>query len=70
LSDKQVGGTHYLKMAIQPWDYIVANDLGFFEGNVLKDISRWKNKNGVEDLEKAVHCLQALIKEHKKKSNK
>ena len=59
--DMQVGGTHYKDKSIQPWDYIIANDLGYLEGNVVKYISRWKNKNGVEDLKKAQHYLSKLI---------
>jgi hypothetical protein len=57
---KQVGGTHY-KKAIQPWDYIIANELGYLEGNVVKYVSRWKEKGGVQDLKKAQHYLQKLI---------
>jgi len=57
----QVGGTHYSKNAIQPWDYIVANDLGYLEGNIVKDVSRYRFKNNVEDLRKAQHYLEKLI---------
>tara|TARA_R110000803_G_scaffold51844_1_gene106875 strand:+ start:1142 stop:1354 length:213 start_codon:yes stop_codon:yes gene_type:complete len=60
-TDKQVGGGHYASMKIQPIEYTLANGLGFCEGNVLKYISRWKNKNGVEDLKKARHYLDLLI---------
>lgn len=60
VNEKQVGGTHY-KTAIQPWDYIAVNNIGYFEGNVIKYVSRWRQKNGVEDLKKAVHYLQKLI---------
>lgn len=60
VNEKQVGGTHY-KTTIQPWDYIAANNIGYFEGNVIKYVSRWRQKNGVEDLKKAVHYLQKLI---------
>ena len=59
--DTQVGGSHYKDKSIQPWDYIIANDLGYLEGNVVKYVSRWKNKNGVEDLKKAQHYLSKLI---------
>jgi hypothetical protein len=57
----QFGGTHYITKVIQPWDYIVANNLGYLEGNVVKYISRWKEKGGVDDLHKAAHYLQKLI---------
>ena len=59
--DTQVGGSHYKDKTIQPLDYIIANDLLYLEVNVVKYISRWKNKNGVEDLKKAQHYLSKLI---------
>lgn len=57
----QVGGQHYKAKAIQPWDYIAANGLGFFEGNVVKYVSRWREKGGIEDLLKARHYLDKLL---------
>lgn len=59
--DKQVGGEHYKDMFIQPVQYIHANALGYFEGNVIKYVSRWRKKNGVADLEKAKHYIELLI---------
>jgi hypothetical protein len=59
-NDRQTGGSHYLK-AIQPWDYIAANGLDFFEGNIVKYVTRWRQKGGVEDLRKARHYLDKLI---------
>jgi hypothetical protein len=59
-NDTQTGGTHY-QVAIQPWDYIIANDLGYLEGNVIKYVTRYKNKGGIEDLKKAQHYLTKLI---------
>lgn len=59
-NDEQVGGTHYLS-SIQAWDYILANDLGYLEGNIIKYVTRHRKKNGVQDLEKALHYLQKLI---------
>jgi hypothetical protein len=56
----QVDGDHYLKK-IQPWDFILANDLGFLEGNIIKYISRYKSKGGLVDLYKARHYLAKLI---------
>ena len=58
---EQVGGDHYKIMGIQPVEYIHANNLGFFEGVVVKYVSRWRRKNGLEDLRKAIHFLQLLI---------
>jgi hypothetical protein len=60
-SKTQVGGTHYSKHKIQPWDYVAANDLGYFEGSIVKYITRWRDKGGVEDLKKARHFLDKLI---------
>jgi len=58
---KQVGGTHYKNMVIQPIEYIVKNNIPYIEGNVIKYISRWKQKNGVDDLRKARHYIDMLI---------
>jgi hypothetical protein len=60
-NELQIAGDHYKKKAIQPWDYIIANDLGYLEGNVVKYVSRWKDKGGVDDLRKAQHYLTKLI---------
>jgi hypothetical protein len=60
-NDVQVAGTHYKSKAVQPWDYIVANNLGYLEGNIVKYVSRWKDKGGVDDLKKARHYLDKLI---------
>lgn len=57
----QVGGNHYKDMPIQPVEYIHKNALGYFEGCVIKYVSRWRKKNGVEDLRKARHFLDLLI---------
>ena len=57
----QVGGDHYQVQSIQPIDYILANELDFCEGNIVKYITRWKYKNGLEDLKKARHYLDFLI---------
>lgn len=50
----QTGGNHY-KVGIQPLDYTMQNKLTFCEGNVIKYISRYRKKNGLEDLEKVIH---------------
>ena len=67
--DKQVGGNHYKDFAIQPIEFIVKNNLGFIEGNVIKYICRWRKKNGLEDLEKAKHYVELLIYFAKEESN-
>lgn len=60
-NETQVGGDHWRTMPIQTWDYIHANGLNYFEGNVVKYVSRWRKKGGVQDLEKARHYLDKLI---------
>jgi len=57
----QVGGNHY-DLKIPPIEYILANGMGFIEGNIIKYVSRYKAKGGVEDLHKAQHYLNLLIK--------
>ena len=57
----QVAGDHYKKQAIQPVEYIHANGIGFFEGNVIKYVTRWRDKGGIKDLEKAKHYIDLLI---------
>jgi len=59
--DTQVAGDHYKGMAIQPVVYIHANKLGFMEGCVVKYISRYKDKNGKQDLLKIKHFVDLLI---------
>lgn len=63
----QVGGTHYKDRVIQPVEYIHANDMGFCEGNVVKYVTRYKDKNGIADLEKARHYLEILIQLEQRK---
>jgi hypothetical protein len=59
--DVQVGGSHYKDLRIQPVEYIHANGIGYFEGNVIKYLTRWRGKNGLEDLRKARHYIDLLI---------
>jgi hypothetical protein len=58
---KQVGGNHYASMAIQPVEFIVANELGFLEGNIVKYVCRHHAKNGAEDIKKAIHYCELLL---------
>ena len=58
---KQIGGDHYKAKGIQPVEYCMANNIGFMEGSVIKYVTRWKDKGGVQDLEKARHFLDMLI---------
>lgn len=66
-NDRQPGGNHYKAQKIQPWDFIAANNIGFFEGNAIKYLTRWKEKGGIQDLEKAVHFIEKLIETEKEK---
>lgn len=59
--ERQEGGTHYKDMAIQPVEFIHRNGIGFVEGNVVKYVTRWRTKGGIEDLRKAMHYLNMLI---------
>lgn len=56
----EVGGSHY-QTAIQPWDYIAANHLGFDEGNIIKYVTRHKKKNGAEDIKKAISFCKHIL---------
>ena len=57
----QIGGDHYLSMAIQPARYCHANGIGKLEGDAIGYISRWRKKGGLQDLRKAIHTLELLI---------
>lgn len=61
MSASQIGGEHYKQCAIQPWDFVIANELDYFQGSIVKYITRWKNKGGIEDLKKARHFLDKYI---------
>ena len=59
--ERQEGGDHYRQMFIQPVEYIHRNGITFIEGCVIKYVSRWRDKGGINDLEKARHFLDLLI---------
>lgn len=63
-NDKQEGGAHYKNNAIQVWDFIVANDIPYLEGNVIKYVTRHKSKNGLEDLKKAKHYIEKIMEQY------
>ena len=63
----QVGGNHYTKMKIQPLTYILGNELPFAEGCVIKYVSRWRDKGGIQDLKKAKDFLEKLIEHEEAK---
>jgi hypothetical protein len=59
-SSDQVGGAHYRNFAIQPTEFITKNGIPFIEGNIIKYVCRHREKNGVQDIDKAIHYLQLL----------
>lgn len=56
----QIGGDHYKATDFQPWDLIERYGLGFIEGNIIKYMTRWRKKGGVEDLKKVYHYICKL----------
>ena len=62
-NDTQVGGEHY-KSPIQHWDYVLANDIPYMEAQIIKYVTRWRKKNGFQDLAKAKHFLEKLMEHH------
>jgi hypothetical protein len=61
---RQVGGDHY-SGEIQHWDFAAANNFDYFQGQVTKYVTRWKKKNGIKDLDKALHFLEKYIEVEK-----
>lgn len=59
-NDVQVGGEHYRSAKYQHWDFAADNRMGYFEGQITKYVTRWRKKNGVQDLEKALHFADKL----------
>lgn len=64
--EKQVSGDHYKSLKIQPIEFIHANGIPFAEGSVIKYVTRWRDKGGIADLEKAKHFLEILIELERK----
>ena len=59
--NNQIGGDHYSKLAIQPMEYALKNNLNYAQSNAIKYITRYKDKGGIHDLHKAIHCIELLI---------
>ena len=57
----QVGGDHYKSMAIQPMEYSMANKLDACQHTIIKYVTRFRDKGGIQDLEKAKHCIDLLV---------
>lgn len=69
-NEKQEGGNHYKKYGdLQPWDVVIKWNLGYLEGTALKYIARWRDKNGIEDIKKAIHFLEKLVEVETQKTN-
>lgn len=62
---EQIGGIHYQKMTIEPVDFIMKNNLSFCQGNVIKYVCRYKDKDGIQDLLKAKQYIDFLIEEQR-----
>lgn len=62
--DKQTGGDHYKKLAIQPMEYALKNKLDYAQANVVKYVTRHADKNGKEDLLKAIHNIELMIEHY------
>lgn len=60
-TNNQVGGTHYKKCGIEPVEYIHANGLDFFRGNIVKYVTRDKDKNGAEDIRKVIDYANMIL---------
>ena len=58
---KQIGGDHYKKLAIQPMEYALQNKLDYAQANVVKYVTRHADKNGKQDLLKAIHNIELMI---------
>ena len=60
-SNRQVGGDHYKKLAIQPAEYCYKNNLNNLESEAISYITRNRFKNGSADIKKAIHTLELLL---------
>lgn len=58
---QQVGGDHYKHLKIQPMEYSMANKLDACQHTIIKYVTRFRDKGGIQDLEKAKHCIDLLI---------
>lgn len=57
---KQVGGSHYKDMKIQPVEFCHVNSIPYLEATAIKYLCRWRKKNGIQDLDKAIHFIELL----------
>lgn len=68
--NRQPGGDHYRKHAIQPVEYIVANRISFLAGNIVKYATRYKDKGGAEDIRKIKHYCDLILEFEYKETSK
>lgn len=68
-NSRQVGGSHYKQFTYETWDVILDWGLGYLDGNAVKYLSRWRHKNGIEDLKKARHYIDKLIETEQERAN-
>jgi hypothetical protein len=66
--NKQVAGNHYKKFAIQPVEFCHKNNIPYLEATAIKYLCRWRDKNGIEDLDKAIHFIE-MLKEFENANN-
>lgn len=60
-NEGQVGGKHYKTQKIQHWDFVLESGLPYMEAQIVKYLSRWQQKGGREDIQKALHFLEKLV---------
>ena len=68
--DVQIGGDHYKKLKIQPMEYSMQNNLDACQHTVIKYVTRFRDKGGLVDLEKARHAIDMLIEFEQRKAEK
>lgn len=68
-SERQVGGSHYKNMKIQPSQFIQANKLSWYEGNIIKYACRHAAKGGIEDIDKIIHYAELLKEEYENETD-
>jgi hypothetical protein len=64
--ETQIGGNHYKALRIQPYEYIMANNIPYLEANVIKYVTRHRLKGRQEDIKKAIHNLELLLEDYDK----
>ena len=69
MENKQIGGSHYSRLKIDPYEYSMQNELNPLQMNAIKYVTRYNFKNGIEDLKKAKHTIDRLIEYEEQKSD-